>query len=71
MGFFVLLGMIITASIVSIGQFEPFESKDISNLFAESNSQVLRANLKIHPLQITSPRLFMGFTEQRQNPPCK
>jgi hypothetical protein len=50
MGFFVSLGMIIAARIGSMGQFEPFESKDISNLFAESNSQVLRAGLKIRPL---------------------
>jgi hypothetical protein len=43
-----------TAGICSIGQFEPFESKDISNLLTESNPQALSAGLKIRPLQIIS-----------------
>lgn len=57
MRLFAPLRMIIAAGVSSIGCFEPFETKNIANLIAESNSEILRAGLEIRPLQIISHRL--------------
>ena len=54
MRFFAPLRMIITAGVSFIGDFEPSETKDIANLIAESNSEILRAGLEIRPFQIIS-----------------
>jgi len=67
-GFFFSFGITIFSC---IGYFEPSESKNIANLFAETNSQMLRACLEIRPLQIVN-YLFRGrFIEQRQQPSGK
>jgi len=56
-------GITIPASVSFIGYFEPSESKDITNLFTESNSQMLRAGLEIRPLQIVNHRLRGRFAK--------
>ncbi len=63
MRFFALLRMTIVESISFIGYFEPFKSKDIANLFTETNSQMLCTGLEIHPLQIVSHRFSWRFAE--------
>jgi hypothetical protein len=58
--------MTMTGSICFAKYFNPFKSKDLTNPFAESDSQTLRAGFKFCPLQIVSSRLGRRFAEYRQ-----
>jgi hypothetical protein len=46
--------------------FNPFKPKDLTNPFAESDPQTLRAGLKFCPFQIVGSRLSRRFAEYRQ-----
>jgi len=55
--------MTIPASARFAGYFEPSKSKDIANLFTETNPQTLRTGLKIGPLQIVNAGFGRRFAE--------
>jgi len=58
--------MTIMASFLFVGHFNPFKPKDLTNPFAKSYPQTLRAGLELHSIQILWSELGRGPTEYCQ-----
>lgn len=61
-----ILYLMLTGRICFLKWFNPFEPKDLTNPFTESDPQTLRAGLKFCPFQIVGSRLGWRFAEYRQ-----